>query len=166
MATIPTERDQPAYHAARWRFMLYWGPVIGLMALIFFASAQPKYDAPPGTTTVYMSGSLPVFVDYSLNTLIKKSAHVITYAVFATLIMRALVAYGRQYGISVREASLLALVIAMSYALTDELHQAYVIGRHSSVLDIGFDFVGAATASLWARRFYSPSLSHGEGGGG
>ncbi len=127
-----------------------WGPVLGLMALIFFASAQPKHDVPPGTTTVYMSGSLPVFVDYSLNTFIKKGAHVITYAALTGFILRALVSYG----VSVREAGLLALIIAMSYALTDELHQAYVAGRHSSVLDIGFDYVGASAASLWGRRWF------------
>jgi VanZ family protein len=131
------------------RLVMTWVPVVGLMALIFFASAQPKNDVPPGTTTVYMSGSLPVFVDYSLNTLIKKGAHVITYAVLAGLIIRALTSNG----VSMREASLLALAIAMSYALTDELHQAYVAGRHSSVLDIGFDYVGASAASLWRRRW-------------
>jgi VanZ family protein len=132
------------------RRVWYWGPVVGLMLLIFAASAQPKYDAPPGAQTVYMSGSLPVFVDYSLNTIIKKGSHVLVYAALAALILRALAGYG----VPVREASLLALVIAMSYALTDELHQAFVYGRHSSVLDIGFDYVGASAASLWARRFF------------
>lgn len=146
MAALSSEQNRSSWL----RLALYWGPVVGLMALIFFASAQPRYDAPPETNTVYMSGALPVFVDYSFNTLIKKSAHVITYAALAALIMRALIGYE----VSVREAGMLALVIAMSYALTDELHQAYVIGRHSSVLDIGFDYVGASAASLWGRRLF------------
>ena len=136
-----------------WTIINRWGPVITLMALLFYASAQPHYDAPPGTTDIYMSGSMPILVDYSLNTLIKKSAHVITYGLLAGLIMRALVAHR----IPLREASILALVLALSYAITDEIHQAYVYGRHSSVLDIGFDYIGAATVTLAGRWFYRPA---------
>lgn len=144
--------------ALNWKILLTrWGPVVGLMALIFYASAQPHYGAPPHTPTVYMSGSMPILVDYSLNTVIKKSAHVIVYGVLAGLLLRALVAHG----VPPREATSLAIVLALGYAITDELHQSTVFGRHSSALDIGFDYIGAAAASLGIRRYLIASPSAG-----
>lgn len=124
-----------------------WGPVLLVMALIFVASAQPKY-APPGASaeSVYMSGLMPIFTgDWDL--IVKKGAHMITYVTLSVLLLRAL----RRTGHSLRDASLLAILLALSFALTDELHQAFVPGRHASVLDIGFDYVGLTSAALIAR---------------
>lgn len=136
-----------------WTIINRWGPVIALMALLFYASDQPHYAPPPDATDVYMSGSMPILIDYSLNTLVKKSAHVITYGLLAGLIMRALVAHK----IQPREAGILALVLALSYAITDEIHQAFVFGRHSSVIDIGFDYIGASAITLIGRWYYTAS---------
>ena len=125
---------------------LAWGPVLALMVAIFVASAQPKH-APPGSAPLYMSGAIPVFTDRVWDALVKKSAHVVAYAILAALVLRAL----RAHGMSIREAAYVAMLLALGYALTDELHQASVAGRHASALDIGFDFTGAAVASRLAR---------------
>ena len=123
-----------------------WGPVIVLMALIFVASAQPKTPPPPGAESVYFSGAMPIF-EGLWDALVKKSAHVIIYGALTLLIMRAL----RRSGTGLREAANTAILLALIYALTDELHQAFVTGRNSSVLDIGFDYIGAAGAALIGR---------------
>jgi VanZ family protein len=128
--------------------LIAWGPAVVLMVLIFIFSAQPKPAPPAHTNGVYFSGVMPIFTAQDLNALIKKGAHVAGYGLLGVLIMRGLLAQG----ISAREAAYFATLLAFSYALTDELHQAFVPGRHATVLDIGFDYVGAASACLLARR--------------
>jgi hypothetical protein len=132
--------------------LIAWAPVVIVMALIFVASAQPKHAPPPGQNPVYFSGIIPIFAG-GWDALIKKSAHVVAYGALAVLILRALLAHG----LSPREATAPAVLFTVVYALTDELHQAFVTGRHSSVLDIGLDFMGAAVFCLIARRMIRPS---------
>ena len=119
------------------------GPVVGLMLVIFIASAQPKNPPPPGAGPVYLSGLMPVFKG-AAETLVKKGSHVMGYGLLALAFMRALGSHGHP----LRRAAYLALACTMGYALTDELHQAFVPGRHASALDIGFDYVGATSALL------------------
>lgn len=120
-----------------------WGPVLMLMALIFVASAQPKHAPPPGSGDIYFSGAMPVFTD-TWEFAIKKGSHVLGYGALGWLIMRG----WRWHGLPDREAALLAILLATTYALTDEIHQGFVTGRNPSVMDIGFDYVGAALACL------------------
>jgi len=39
-----------------------------------------------------------------------------------------------------------ALVLAWAYAATDELHQAFVAGRHAALTDVAIDATGALVA--------------------
>ena len=39
-----------------------------------------------------------------------------------------------------------ALALAVLYAITDELHQGFVAGRHPSPVDVGIDAAGALIA--------------------
>ena len=128
--------------------LIAWGPVLVLMALIFVLSAQPKPAPPAYAKGVYFSGVVPIFTAQGPEVLVKKGAHVVEYGLLGVLIMRGLLAQG----VSTREAAYLAILLAISYALADELHQAFVPGRHAMVLDIGIDYVGAASACLLARR--------------
>jgi VanZ family protein len=129
-------------------FLIVWGPPLALMLVIFVFSAQPKPAPPAGAGRVYFSGVMPIFTGYGWEALTKKGAHVAGYGLLAALIMRGLLAQGQ----SPRDAAYFAILLAVSYALTDELHQAFVPGRHPSLLDIGFDYVGATGACLLARR--------------
>jgi VanZ family protein len=54
------------------------------------------------------------------------------YAIFGALLLRAL---GRE---------LPALFFGIAYAVTDEIHQHFVEGRHASPFDVAFDGVGIA----------------------
>jgi VanZ family protein len=119
---------------------LTWGPVIGAMAVMFIASAQPKYG-PPGDVEalqVYFSGAMPVFPGV-WEFAIKKSAHLIAFGVLGLLTLRAL----RGWHFPLRRATLAAVVVTAGYALTDELHQAFTPGRHPSGMDVGIDILGA-----------------------
>jgi len=41
-----------------------------------------------------------------------------------------------------RSPSAWALAVAVLYAITDELHQGFVAGRHPAVVDVGIDATG------------------------
>jgi VanZ family protein len=69
---------------------------------------------------------------------LRKGAHLAEYAVLGGLLVRAV---GRQVP---------ALVVGIAYAATDELHQHFVAGRHSSPFDVAFDACGLALGLLVA----------------
>ncbi len=112
------------------RIIVLWGPVVAWMAAIFAASATPSRE-------------LPTFGP--LDFVVKKSGHTLAYALLALLNRRAL-------GWRTRPVAG-AWLIAVLYALTDELHQSLVPGRHPSLVDaFVFDGGGAAAAlllSMW-----------------
>jgi VanZ family protein len=72
--------------------------------------------------------------------ILRKGAHTTEYAVLAVLLVRAIG----------REAPALALGIL--YAASDELHQAFVRGRHASPIDVAIDTVGLLIGLLVWRR--------------
>jgi VanZ family protein len=110
---------------------LRWLPALSMMLLIFLISAQP-------------SSNLPNF--YGADGIVKKSGHVVGYAILALLYWRAL-----DYKDSKRW---IAWLLAILYAITDEFHQSYVPGRHPAFWDaMIFDNVGALIALWLVPRF-------------
>ena len=103
-----------------------FGPPVALMALIFFLSAQPDLSSGLG--------------DWDL--LLRKLAHMTEYALLFVLWRRALP----------RQSPLVALAIAVGYAITDEIHQTSVSGRHGAPTDVLIDVAGALVGWLtWHR---------------
>lgn len=110
-------------------FARRWGAALALMAAIFYLSSQPGVDLPK-------FGSLDYFV--------KKSGHVVGYGILALTCWRGFEFAPRR----IRHA----WWIAVLYAVTDEIHQAFVPGRHPSVVDLAFfDGIGAAAGLFIAR---------------
>jgi VanZ family protein len=66
------------------------------------------------------------------DTILRKAAHVTEYAVLGLLLLRALG----------REAP--AFLLGVAYAITDEIHQHFVSGRHASPIDVAIDSAGVA----------------------
>jgi VanZ family protein len=102
-----------------------WGPACVMMALIFIASSQTK-------------AQLPQFGAWDL--LVKKSGHVLGYALLAVAYLHAL-ANGRP--VTARWL-LLAVGCACLYAVTDEFHQRFVSGRTASPVDVLIDTGGSS----------------------
>jgi VanZ family protein len=106
------------------RTVTYWLPVLLWAALIFALSSIPSLSTGLGTW------------DYVL----RKGAHVTEYAVLGLLLARAL---GRE---------LPALAGGVVYAMSDEVHQAFVRGRHAAPLDVAIDSIGLLIGVFAWRR--------------
>ena len=81
-----------------------------------------------------------------LHFLLRKLAHLTEYAMFAILLYGSL-SGGKGFAWRPRTA-LRCMAIAVTFSLTDELHQAFVPGRGASLADCGIDTAGTALAML------------------
>ena len=129
------------------KLAFYWLPALLWMALIWVLSSST-----PDTLERTTKG-LPSFL--TLPTV----AHVIEFAVLAALLLRLFKSTLSRRRAAVWAASAL---VALLYAGVDEMHQSFVPGRQSSLIDIGYDALGAAAGlAAWAilgptvRRFLS-----------
>ena len=108
------------------RGVVAWLPVIAWAGLIFAFSAQPNLRFVP---------------DQNLDFLVRKAGHMAVFGILALLAWRA-VATTTEW----RRPWAPALTLAVFYAVTDELHQGFVAGRHPSPVDVGIDATGALIA--------------------
>jgi VanZ family protein len=97
------------------------------MGVIFALSAQPSLDSGLGV----------------IDQIGRKLIHFGEYALLCFLWWRALASVT-----SARRAALLAFVLASGYAVTDEIHQTFVEGRHGTPVDWLIDSAGAAVVAL------------------
>ena len=109
-----------------WPAFYRWIPPVAWMVLIFFVSAQP---------------TLPHAPDALWDTLLKKLAHMIEYAILFVLLRQA-------RGLS---SVRLAWGLTVLYAVSDEFHQTFVPGRNGWYGDVIVDGLGALLAALVAR---------------
>jgi VanZ family protein len=108
-----------------------WLPPLALMALIFLLSAQPHLNS--GLGVVDLVG--------------RKLVHFGEYALLCFLWWRAF-----QTTSLARLAIPVALCLTIAYAGTDEFHQRFVSGRHSSPIDVAIDATGALFGAALAGR--------------
>ena len=113
------------------RALSAWLPVVIWAAVIFAFSSIPS-----------LSSGLGLW-----DTLLRKSAHMTEYAILGALLLRAL---GRK---------LPALLTGIAYAVTDEIHQSFVEGRHGSPFDVALDAVGVAVGLFVLRLFQTRPAS-------
>jgi len=114
------ERGQAAECFVLIRVLSLWLPVVLWAALIFTLSSIPSLSSGLG------------FWDLIL----RKLAHAGEYALLSALLLRSL---ARPWP---------ALVIAVAFAGSDELHQHFVRGRAGSPRDIAIDAAGAAVGLI------------------
>lgn len=135
----------------RQRKIFWWMILIIWMVLIFLFSAQPAVQS-DALSTGLISKIAHIFIPrYDLlpeadqlaqinywNHIIRKLAHVFIYFVFSILLISML----RQYRFKKSKKYLLTLLICLLYAITDEWHQNFVVGRGPGLLDVAIDLVG------------------------
>jgi VanZ family protein len=105
-----------------------WLPVVLWAGVIFAFSAVPSLGTGLGTWDLVL----------------RKLAHLSEYVLLGLLLARAV------------RRPVLAVALAAAYAVTDEVHQTFVAGRHGSPLDVAIDTLGALVGvvvwSRWSRR--------------
>lgn len=97
-------------------------PPLMLMGVIFWLSAQPSLDSGLGVW----------------DTVLRKIAHMLEFGVLWWLWWRALRL----------RSPVPATVIALGYAISDEVHQSFVDGRFGSPVDVAIDAAGIGFAGL------------------
>jgi VanZ family protein len=102
-----------------------WLPVVLWAALIFTFSSIPSLGTGLGTWDVVL----------------RKLAHAAEFGVLGALLYRAL------------RREPLAILVGSAYAVTDEVHQAFVSGRHGSPLDWLIDTAGVVAGVLLYSRW-------------
>jgi VanZ family protein len=112
-----------------------WFPVVAWAALIFALSSIPHLGTGLGTW----------------DTILRKGAHVTEYAVFGLLLVRAI---GREVP---------SFVLGVAYAVTDEIHQHFVSGRHSSPVDVAIDSSGVLLGILLCRAIKQRGIESDRG---
>ncbi len=106
----------------RHRGLWLWLPVVVWAALIFALSSIPDLGTGLG----------------GWDLVLRKIAHAAEYAVLGALLLRATGRVG------------LALALGVAYAVSDEIHQAFVPGREGAPLDVVIDAIGVACGVvLW-----------------
>jgi hypothetical protein len=115
------------------RWLVDFVPLIFWLALIFAVSAR---------------STLVVIEHEAAEKLFYKGAHMLVYAVLAWLWWRA-ISPERRIAWSVL---LLAWLFTVLYAISDEIHQRFVPGRHGQLADVLFDAAGALAMILLIRR--------------
>ena len=104
-----------------------WLPVVLWAGVIFTISSVPSLDSGLGVW----------------DTVLRKAAHVGEYAILGALLYRAVR----------REPT--AIMLGSLYAVTDEVHQSFVSGRHGSAIDWLIDTAGVVAGVMlvaWRSR--------------
>ena len=84
---------------------------------------------------------MPMFGGW--DTIVKKGGHAFGYGLLALSFWRGFEWKKRLFW--------LPFLMAVLYACTDEFHQSFVPGRHSSPVDVGIDAIGASLLlGVWA----------------
>jgi VanZ family protein len=104
--------------------LTFWAPVVFWAAVIFVLSSIPDLGTGLGTW----------------DTVLRKLAHTAEFAILGGLILRA------------SRSAPAAVLLASAYAVTDEVHQTFVTGRHGSPLDWLIDTAGAVLGVALAAR--------------
>ena len=101
-----------------------WAPIVLWAAVIFAFSAVPSLSSGLGTWDL----------------LLRKIAHLSEYAILGALLVRAV------------QRPAVAILAGGLYAVSDELHQHFVRGRHAAWYDVLIDTVGVTIGVLvWSR---------------
>lgn len=160
------------------RFVLYGGPVLLWMAVVFVGSTDlGRYETSWNIVIRVLNFLCPEFAQppekglqlnismYQINTAMRRLAHIFLYAMLTFLTVRAL----QQGKPRLRMRSLVAaFLITMAYAGTDELHRYFEQHRHAKWSDIALNLYGIAFVlggtilffglKAWERKLDAPLL--------
>jgi len=113
-------------------FLKFWLPLIIWAGLIFYLSSVP-----------YLSSGLDKFWDIIL----RKIGHAFVFCILFLLLARALL-QKKNIKFSVDNVLKLAIVFSVFYAISDEIHQRFTLGRSCALADVCIDSAGVMVGYL------------------
>ncbi|MBI2150643.1 MAG: VanZ family protein [Acidobacteria bacterium] len=131
----------------------YWTPLVVWLVAIFLFSTDTFSSAETSRIIVpFLKFLFPGLSPDDLQTwhgVLRKIAHVAAYFILAVFAYRSL-----KYGQSdLVQPKVRAMVFVASAALLDEFHQGFTVSRGASIVDVGYDCLGAVWA-LWLITAY------------
>lgn len=138
--------------------------VVLWMCAIFWFSAQPAEESTQMSLGVgYEVGKLfvPGFSQWSakeqkafaekVDYPVRKCAHASEYMILCFLLYFAV----SSYPVNRKKSMLLALLLTVFYAMTDEVHQLFVPGRSGRITDVAIDTAGALVSVVLLLSFHA-----------
>ncbi len=128
-----------------YKLYLSWILVIIWMVVIYSFSAQSANESEllssgiTDWTIQLLNRVLPNLNIETLHLIIRQLAHLIIFLILGVLLLNAL----NQSDSNERVNFVLALLISLIYAISDEIHQIYVPGRVGQIYDVLVDFLGS-----------------------
>ncbi len=116
--------------------LFYWVPPLLWMAIIFYFSSFPR--------VIVIRNSLYAFLFY-------KTLHVIEYAILYFLLFRAFYSLSKEK-LSLSDRFIFAVLIAILYSLSDEIHQTFVPNREGRLQDVFIDTGGILIMYIYIRN--------------
>ncbi len=144
------------------KILKYWLPVFLWMALTFlmstgmFTSENTSRIIVPLIRFLFPSAT-PHQITIA-HEIVRKLAHVTEYFLLGLLLFRAF--KSDSTGPTVWRFAIYALAVVALYALTDEFHQTFVLGRTPSIVDVGIDTFGGFLAQCVSITWFHFRKSH------
>ena len=127
---------------ARWVPPVAWAGVIFAASSGWFAGPRTEAVIVPLLAWIFPHADPPTLA--AVHALLRKLGHFTEYAILGLLIARAL---RDERGWQLHHA-LMAVALAASYAVTDEVHQHFVPGRTAALGDVAIDALGAVSGQV------------------
>ncbi len=115
-----------------------WLPVVLWASVIFVFSSRP---------------SIPTSQIFWQDFILKKTAHVIIFGIFCSLVYRAI----NKSLLKQKYAGYLSVILTFFYGVTDEIHQSFTPGRDATLRDVLIDTFGGILAMYVIMRLLPKS---------
>jgi VanZ family protein len=129
--TATTGTAAPALTLGDWTPAILWMAALFILSTTYFSAANTSKIIEPALRWILPSASLATIA--LMHGLIRKAAHFTNYAILFWLLIRG----------PLEKRPYAALACCVIYALLDEGHQIFAVGRGSSLYDVALDSSGA-----------------------
>lgn len=134
----------------------YWWPSVLWMVIVFLFSTD--LFAAPKTESVFQEILRWLFPWISeptvglIHNTARKCAHVFSYAILSWFCVMGLKKSFRVTDSWTWKTGIQAIALTVMYAALDECHQSFVPSRTGSIVDVGWDALGAVLAQVIIQR--------------
>ena len=122
-----------------WLILILW------LILIFYFSNQPAVESAQVSGGI-LDKLLELFNLPLTDFIVRKAAH---FSEFAMLSVLSFNVTGRTWKFTVLKRSIISTAFSLLYALSDEIHQIFIVGRACRAFDIFVDSMGIITGLVF-----------------